>query len=120
MLFKFRQIFFLRITAFQHERAFFVFRYTDFVRKQLPWLQQEYHSCIPDVSNYSSIKFCVRIWSTNGNILDCLQTFSVFLSFFFFWKTVQILIFEDEYLDNGLADFNHFGLILQDFARPFK
>ena len=33
---------------------------------------KKYRSRIPDVSNYSSIKFCVRILSRNGNILDCL------------------------------------------------
>ena len=33
---------------------------------------------------------------------------------------VQILIFKVEYLENGLVDFNDFGLILQDFERPFR
>ena len=28
-------------------------------------------------------------------------------------------IFKVEYLENGLADLNDFGLILQDFERPF-
>ena len=37
-------------------------------------------------------------------------TFSVFLSFS--WKTVPISIFKVEYLENGLVDFNDFGLIL--------
>ena len=131
---------FLRITTFQHEKAFFVFRYTDFVIKWLPWLQQKYHSHTPDMSNHSSIKFYVRIRSTKGNILDCLAFNCVFIisdmtqfiilqfvknifrfSFVFFSsKTVQILIFKVEYLDNCLADFNDFGLILQDFELPFK
>ena len=35
-------------------------------------------------------------------------------------KIVQISIFKVEYLENGLADFNDFGLILQDFERPFR
>ena len=35
-------------------------------------------------------------------------------------KTVQVLIFKVEYLENGLADLNDFGLILQDFERPFR
>ena len=57
---------FLRIIAFQHKRAFFVFRYTAFVA-----MITKYRSRIPDVSNYSSIKCYVHIWSRNGNILDC-------------------------------------------------
>ena len=83
------------------------------------------------------VKFFVRIRSTNGNIRDCLlfdcafiisdvpqsiekQNFRFFCLFglfflcFIFWKTVQILIFKVEYLANGLADFNDFGLTLQD------
>ena len=35
-------------------------------------------------------------------------------------KIVQILIFKVEYFENGLADFNDFGLSLQDFQWPFK
>ena len=31
-----------------------------------------------------------------------------------------ISIFKVEYLENGLADFTDFGLILQDFGRPFS
>ena len=46
-------------------------------------------------------------------------TFSVFLSFFF-RKIVQISTFKVEYLENRLADFNDFGLTLQDFERPFR
>ena len=46
------------------------------------------------------------------------KTFSVFLSFFS-RKIVQISIFKVGYLENGLVDFNDFGLILQDFGRPF-
>ena len=34
-------------------------------------------------------------------------------------KTVQILIFKVELLENDLVDFDDFGLILQDFERPF-
>ena len=45
-------------------------------------------------------------------------TFSVFLPFFS-RKIAQISIFKVEYLENGVADFNDFGLILQDFERPF-
>ena len=63
---------FPRITAFKHKRAFFVFRYNTFVLKWLPWQQQAYHSRISGVSNYSSIKFFVRISYTDGNIRDCL------------------------------------------------
>ena len=38
----------------------------------------------------------------------------------FFRKIVQISIFKVEYLENGLADFNDFGLILQDFEQLFR
>ena len=33
----------------------------------------------------------------------------------FLLKTIQILILRIEYLKNGSADFNDFGVILQDF-----
>ena len=99
----------------------------------------KYHSRISDVSNYSSIKFHVCISSTDGNIRDWLllnsrhtiycssrfakllkkTTFSGFLSFFS-RKIVQISIFKVEYLENGSAIFNDFGLILQDFELPFR
>ena len=36
------------------------------------------------------------------------------------YKIVQISIFKVKYLENGLADLNDFGLILQDFERPFE
>ena len=39
---------------------------------------------------------------------------------FFSRKIVQISIFKVEYLENGLADFNDFGLILQDFEQLFR
>ena len=103
----------------------------------------KYHSRISDVSNYSSIKFLVRIISTDGNILHWLLLNSAVsfltsrnLLFFrfakllkkqqfrffcrFSRKIVQISIFKVEYLENGLADFNDFGLILQDFERPLR
>ena len=35
-------------------------------------------------------------------------------------KFVQISIFKGEYFENGLADFNDFCLILQDFEWPFR
>ena len=95
------------------------------------------------MSNYSSIKFHAHISSTVGNIrdwllLNCafiisnvtqstvlqfLQNFSknnIFgFSVVFSRKIVQISI-KVEYLENGLADFNDFGLILQDFERLFR
>ena len=96
------------------------------------------------MSNYSSIKFCVCIGSIDGNIRACLllncafiisdvtqpivlhfvqnlqkTTFSVFLSFFLV-KLSKILIFKVEYLENSLADFNDFGLILQNFEGSFR
>ena len=103
----------------------------------------KYHSRISDVSNYSSIKFCLRIRSTDGNIRDCLLLICAFIishvthlllfnlcktsgnnifgfSVVFSRKIVQISIFKAEYLENGLADFNDFALILQEFERLFK
>ena len=90
-----------------------------------------------DVSDYSSIKFHARISSIDGNIRDWLLlncafiisdvTKSIVFSFFktskkhfryfccFSREIVQISIFKVEYLENGLTDFNDFGLILQDF-----
>ena len=104
----------------------------------------KYHSRTSDVSNYTSIKCHVPIRYPDGNIPDCLllncafiisdvtqsivlqfvqnfykTTFSVFQSFFS-RKIVQISIFKVEYLENGLADFNEFGLILQAFERSFR
>ena len=35
-------------------------------------------------------------------------------------KTVQILIFKVEYLENASADFNDLGLIFRDFERSFR
>ena len=35
-------------------------------------------------------------------------------------KIVEISVLKVKYLENGLADFINFGLILQDFERPFK
>ena len=96
------------------------------------------------MSNYSSIKFYLHIRSTDGNIRDCLLlicgfiisdvTQSIVLQFsakslknnifgfsvVFSRKIVQISIFKVEYLENGLADFDDFGLILQDFERPWR
>ena len=46
--------------------------------------------------------------------------FSVVFSVVFSRKIVDISIFKVEYLGNGLADFNDFGLILQNFERPFR
>ena len=100
---------FPRITAFQHKRAFFVFRYTAFVLKWLPWQQQKYFSRIPDLSNYSSIKFYVRIRSRNGNILDCFCLIVHFafltshnLLFLSLYKTYKnnILVFYRFFLEN--------------------
>ena len=38
----------------------------------------------------------------------------------FFLNGCQILIFKVEYLENDLADFDNYDLILQDFERPFR
>ena len=93
---------------------------------------------------HSSIKFYLRIRSTDGNIKDCLLLICAFIisdvtqcialqfvqnlsknnifgfSVVFSRKIVQTSIFEVEYLENGLAAFNDFGLILQDFEQHFK
>ena len=53
------------------------------------------------------------LFSVCQNLLE--TTFWVFLSFSS-RKTVQILIFEVEYLENGSADFNDFGLILHGLS----
>ena len=37
-----------------------------------------------------------------------------------FFSRKIVSIFKVEYLENGLADFNDFGLILQDFERSFR
>ena len=105
---------------------------------------KKYHSCISDVSNFSSIKFHVHISPTDGNIrhwllLNCafiiadvtmIYCFSGFakllknsifsFSVVFSHKFAQISFFKVEYLKNGLADFNDFGLILQDSEQPFR
>ena len=49
------------------------------------------------------------------------RTFSVLLSFFLIkLSKSQSLKLKLEYLKNGLASFNDFGLILQDFEWPFR
>ena len=91
------------------------------------------------VSNYSSLKFYIRIRFTDWNIRDCLLLICAFIisdvtqpivlqflqnlkqqHFRFFCrfsrKVVQILIFRVKYLENGLADFNDVGLIWKDFG----
>ena len=67
------------------------------------------------------MKLYALIRSTNGNIGDH-TSFNCAFSFFcgFSQKTVQILMFKIKYLENGLADFNDFGLILQEFGRLLK
>ena len=98
------------------------------------------------MSNFSSIKFHVHISSTDvcTEIFDTGYCRIVHLSFltshnllffkfcktltkkfrffcrFFSHKFAQISIFKVEYLENKLADFNDFGLILQDFERSFR
>ena len=96
------------------------------------------HSLISKVPQYSFVDVLIR--STNGNIRECLlfnYAFIILMSYFplffsfcktskkqHFWffcpfpkKIVRILILKVEYLENSLADFNNFGLILQDFER---
>ena len=61
---------------------------------------------------------------TQSIVLQFLQDFlknNVFgFSVVFSHEIVQISVFKVEYLENGLDDFNDFGLILQDFERPFR
>ena len=90
------------------------------------------------------MKFYLLLRSTNGYIRDCLLLICAFIitdvtqsivllfvqnlqknnifsfSVVFSRKIAQISIFKVEYLENGLADFNDYGVILQDFERPFK
>ena len=95
------------------------------------------------MSSYSSIKFRARISSTDRNIrdwllLNCgfiisdvtqyivlqlLQNFQRNIFGFcvvFSRKIIQISIFKVEYLENDLADFNDFGLILHLTAFQMK
>ena len=65
---------------------------------------------ISDVTQSFVVQFVQNL--QNNNIFG----FSVFFS----PKIVQISIFKVEYLENGLADFKDFALILQDFERPFR
>ena len=105
---------------------------------------KRYHSRISDVSNFSSIKFHVRISPTGRNIrhwlllncafiiadvtiIYCFSGFAKLLKNNIFGfsvvssrKIAQISFFKVEYLKNGLADFNDFGLILQDSEQPFR
>ena len=105
---------------------------------------KKYHSRISHVSNFSSIKFHVRISPTDGNIrhwlllncafiiadvtiISCFSGFAKLLrkqhfrfSAVLSRKIAQISFFKVEYLENGLADFNDFGLILQDSEQPFR
>ena len=60
--------------------------------------------------NLLFFKFCKT--SKKNNIFGFSVVFSR--------KIAQISIFKVEYLENGLADCNDFGLILQDFERPFR
>ena len=105
--------------------------------KKIPQL---YFRCV----KLSYIKFHVHISPTDGNIrhwllLNCafiiadvtmIYCFSGFakllknsifgFSVVFSHKFAQISFFKVEYLENGLADFNDFGLILQDSEQPFR
>ena len=64
------------------------------------------------LTSHNLLFFSMCKTSKKNNIFG----FSVVLS----RKTVQMPIFKVEYLENGLADFNDFGVILQDFGRPFR
>ena len=101
---------------------------------------KKYHSRISDVSNFSSIKFHVRISPTDRNIrywllLNCvfisadvtiIYCFSGFakllknnifgFSVVFSRKNAQISFFKVEYLESDLGDFNDFGLDAEDYS----
>ena len=100
-------------------------------------ISQSYFRCL----KLFTVKFHARISSTNGNNRDWLLLNCAFIisdvsesivlqsllrnnifrfCVVFSCKIVQISIFKVEYLENGLADFNDFGLILHDFERPFR
>ena len=116
-----------------------------FCSKIVTMVTAKYHSCISDLSDYSSMKFSVHIISgPQTEIFETVYCLVVHLSFLtsynplffslcktskknifgfsvtFSWKTVQISICKVEYLENSFANFNDFGLILQDFERPFR
>ena len=71
------------------------------------------------------VEFCIyHFWR---HTIYCSSVFAKLLknnifgfSVVFSRKILQISIFKVDYLENGLADFNDFGLILQDFERPFR
>ena len=74
---------------------------------------------LTSVSRLSRL-FCTRRLLHTGYLLffsSCKtsKNDSFGFSVVFFSETVQIFIYRVKYLDNGLADFNDFGLILQDF-----
>ena len=116
------------------QKSFFVFRYTAFVLKWLQLSLQKYRSRIPDVSKYYLKNFMFvfglgrEIFQTAYFLILHLEYLKshrlLFLSLYktcrFSRKTVQNLIFEVVYLENSSANFNDFGLILQDFERPFR
>ena len=67
------------------------------------------------------------IYHLSRHTIYCSSVFAKLLknnifgfSVVFSHKIVQLSIFKVEYVENGLADFNHFGLILQDFEQPFR
>ena len=78
----------------------------------------EISSCRPEPGKQSLLASAICFnfyWKHNLLFFSLCKTskkttFSVFLSFFS-RKIVQISIFKVEYLENGLADFNDFGLI---------
>ena len=54
------------------QKSFLYFQIYCFCSEMVTMVTTKYHSRISDVPNYSSIKFYVRIRSTNGNIRNYL------------------------------------------------
>ena len=76
------------------------------------------------MSNYSSIKFYVHIRSIEGNIQDYLLLNCAFIVSDVIQSIVlqfaKSSIFKVKYLKNTFANYDDFGLILQDFEQPFR
>ena len=74
------------------------------------WLMLNCAFIISDITQSIVLQFLLNFQKNN------IFGFSVVSS----RKIVHISIFKVEYLENGLTDFNDFGIILQDFERPFR
>ena len=72
-------------------------------------------------TDYCWIVHLYRFWICCSSVFAKLLENNIFgFSVVFSNESFQNSIFEVEYLGNGLADFNDFGFIWQDFGRPFR